>query len=104
MTTENNILTTTADVATVADTARRIKEELHRAIIGKDKFIETLFICLLAEGHILVEGNPGLAKTTTTKLFAQTLGCTFNRQQFTADLLPSATVSYTHLTLPTIYS
>jgi MoxR-like ATPase len=89
MTTENNILTTTADVATVADTARRIKEELHRAIIGKDKFIETLFICLLAEGHILVEGNPGLAKTTTTKLFAQTLGCTFNRQQFTADLLPS---------------
>ncbi len=58
-------------------------------IVGKDELIETLFVCLLAEGHILVEGNPGLAKTTTTKLFAQTLGCTFNRQQFTADLLPS---------------
>ena len=72
----------------VADTAQRIKDELHRVIVGKDKLIETLFMCLLAEGHILVEGNPGLAKTTTTKLFAQTLGCTFNRQQFTPDLLP----------------
>ena len=72
----------------VADTAQRIKEELHQVIVGKDELIETLFSCLLAEGHILVEGNPGLAKTTITKLFAQTLGCTFNRQQFTPDLLP----------------
>jgi MoxR-like ATPase len=72
----------------VADTAQRIKDELHRVIVGKDELIETLFSCLLGEGHILVEGNPGLAKTTVTKLFAQTLGCTFNRQQFTPDLLP----------------
>ncbi len=72
----------------VADTAQRIKDELHRVIVGKDELIEKLFSCLLAEGHILVEGNPGLAKTTITKLFAQTLGCTFNRQQFTPDLLP----------------
>ena len=67
----------------------QIKEELHRVIVGKDELIETLFLSLLAEGHILIEGNPGLAKTTTTKLFAQTLGCTFNRQQFTPDMLPS---------------
>jgi len=72
----------------VADTAQRITDELHRVIVGKDELIETLFSCLLAEGHILVEGNPGLAKTTITKLFAHTLGCTFNRQQFTPDLLP----------------
>jgi MoxR-like ATPase len=77
------------DFEMVADTAQRIKDELHRAIVGKDELIETLFLCLLAEGHILLEGNPGLAKTTITKLFAQTLGCSFNRQQFTADLLPS---------------
>jgi MoxR-like ATPase len=77
------------DIGMVADTARRIKDELHRVIVGKDELIETLFSCLLAEGHILVEGNPGLAKTTITKLFAQTLGCTFNRQQFTPDLLPA---------------
>jgi MoxR-like ATPase len=77
------------DIGIVADTARRIKEELHNVIVGKDELIETLFMCLLAEGHILIEGNPGLAKTTTTKLFAHTLGCTFNRQQFTPDMLPS---------------
>ncbi len=72
----------------VADTAQRIKDELHRVIVGKDELIEMLFSCLLAEGHILLEGNPGIAKTTITKLFAQSLGCSFNRQQFTSDLLP----------------
>jgi MoxR-like ATPase len=82
-------VTAPLDIGMVADTAQRIKDELHRVIVGKDELIETLFSCLLAEGHILVEGNPGLAKTTITKLFAQTLGCTFNRQQFTPDLLPA---------------
>lgn len=86
---EDGSLPSAPDIALIADTAQRIKDELHRVIIGKDELIERLFMCLLAEGHILVEGNPGLAKTTTTKLFARTLGCTFNRQQFTPDLLPS---------------
>jgi len=84
-----NGVTVPLDIGMVADTAQRIKDELHRVIVGKDELIETLFSCLLAEGHILVEGNPGLAKTTITKLFAQTLGCTFNRQQFTPDMLPT---------------
>jgi len=66
-----------------------VSSPIQKVIIGKDELIETLFVCLLAEGHILVEGNPGVAKTTATKLFAQTLGCSFNRQQFTPDLLPS---------------
>ena len=91
MTTESDVngFTVPLDIDMVADTAHRIKDELHRVIVGKDELIETLFSCLLAEGHILVEGNPGLAKTTITKLFAQTLGCTFNRQQFTPALLPA---------------
>ena len=79
----------TPDVDIVAEAARKITEQLHRVIVGKDELIEMLFLSLLAEGHILIEGNPGLAKTTATKLFAQTLGCTFNRQQFTPDVLPS---------------
>ena len=79
----------TLNVDAVRDTAQHIKHELQKVIVGKDELIETLFVCLLAEGHILVEGNPGVAKTTATKLFAQTLGCSFNRQQFTPDLLPS---------------
>jgi len=91
MTTEsdNEDLTGASDVGVVAETAQRIREQLHQVIIGKDDLIDTLFLALLAEGHILIEGNPGLAKTTATKLFAQTLGCTFNRQQFTPDMLPS---------------
>lgn len=91
MTSESDLngVTVPLDIGMVADTAQRIKDELHRVIVGKDELIETLFSCLLAEGHILVEGNPGLAKTTITKLFAQTLGCTFNRQQFTPDMLPT---------------
>ncbi len=86
---EANRTESTPDIDVVVETARNIKDELHRVIVGKDDLIEMLFLSLLAEGHILVEGNPGLAKTTATKLFAQTLGCTFNRQQFTPDMLPS---------------
>jgi len=82
-------LTSAANIDVVAETAQRIKEQLHQVIVGKDDLIDMLFLSLLAEGHILIEGNPGLAKTTATKLFAQTLGCTFNRQQFTPDMLPS---------------
>ena len=91
MTTEsdNEDVTSAANIDVVTETARRIKEQLHQVIVGKDDLIDMLFLSLLAEGHILIEGNPGLAKTTATKLFAQTLGCTFNRQQFTPDMLPS---------------
>lgn len=76
-------------VILVRNTARRITQELGRYVIGKDDLVEALLLCLLAEGHILLVGNPGIAKTTTAKLFAQTLGCVFNRQQFTPDVLAS---------------
>lgn len=80
---------TSDDARLVKDTARRVRDELHRFIVGKDDLIEKLLICLLAEGHILLVGNPGVAKTTTAKLFAQSLGCAVNRQQFTPEVLPS---------------
>ena len=91
MTTESEhaSLQIASGIEAVADTAQRLKDELSRVIIGKDELVEMLFFSLLAEGHILLEGNPGIAKTMVTKLFAQTLGCTFNRQQFVPDLLPS---------------
>jgi MoxR-like ATPase len=80
---------TSPSIRLIADTAQRIMDEVHRFIVGKDDLIETLFICLLAEINLLVEGNPGIAKTTISKTFAHTLGCTFNRQQFTPDIMPS---------------
>ena len=66
-----------------------LKQELHKAVIGQEALIEGLLIGLLCDGHILVEGVPGLAKTTTINAFSKALGLDFKRIQFTPDLLPS---------------
>ncbi len=58
-------------------------------IAGQDTMLERVLVCLLADGHLLIEGVPGLAKTLTIKTTAQVLGGTFNRIQFTPDLMPS---------------
>jgi MoxR-like ATPase len=63
--------------------------ELKRVIVGQDAMLERLLVALLAGGHVLLEGVPGLAKTLTVKTLAQTLGGTFRRVQFTPDLVPS---------------
>ncbi len=67
----------------------KIKAELHKVIIGQDDFIELLIIALLADGHVLIEGVPGVAKTITAKLLAKTISSDFSRIQFTPDLMPS---------------
>ncbi len=66
-----------------------IKSQLSKIIIGQEEFIELLIVGLLANGHILIEGVPGIAKTITAKLFAKTLKTDFSRIQFTPDLMPS---------------
>ncbi len=66
-----------------------LKEEIAKAVIGQEAMIEGLLIGLLSNGHILIEGVPGLAKTTTIKALSQALGLDFKRIQFTPDLLPS---------------
>ena len=66
-----------------------IKTELAKVIIGQDNFIELLIVSLLVDGHVLIEGVPGIAKTITAKLFAKTLKTNFSRIQFTPDLMPS---------------
>jgi len=67
----------------------QLKQELSKAVIGQETMIEGLLIGLLCDGHILVEGVPGLAKTTTINAFSKALGLDFKRIQFTPDLLPS---------------
>ena len=67
----------------------KLKEELKKAIISQDEMIEALLIGLICEGHILIEGVPGLAKTSTISALAKVLGLKFKRVQFTPDLLPS---------------
>ncbi len=71
------------------DTVSTIKKELAKVIVGQESFIELLIISLLVDGHVLIEGVPGIAKTITAKLFAKTLQTGFSRIQFTPDLMPS---------------
>ncbi len=66
-----------------------IKKEVSKVVVGQEKMIDSLLIALLCDGHILIEGVPGLAKTTTVNALAQSLGLDFKRAQFTPDLLPS---------------
>lgn len=63
--------------------------EISRVVVGMSKVVEDLLIALLANGHVLLEGVPGVAKTTLSKTFARILGCQYQRVQFTPDLLPS---------------
>ncbi len=63
--------------------------ELKRVIVGQDAMLERLLVALLAGGHVLLEGVPGLAKTLTVKTLADVLGGSFRRVQFTPDLVPS---------------
>ena len=70
-------------------TVTKIKEEIGKVIIGQQKMIDLFIIAILTDGHVLVEGVPGIAKTLTAKLVAKTLSVDFSRIQFTPDLMPS---------------
>jgi MoxR-like ATPase len=76
-------------ITTVAERCRCIIETLKQVIVGKDEVLEHVLLGVLANGHILIEDYPGLAKTLIAHLCAQTLDLTFKRIQFTPDLLPS---------------
>ena len=77
------------DIARAAEVSRRVQEEIAKVYVGRESTVELLLIALLARGHVLLEGVPGIAKTTLVKAFARTLGCRFSRIQFTPDLLPA---------------
>src|SRR5262245_8036535 len=73
----------------VRDLRRRMQAELGRVVVGLEPVIDQLLVALLANGHVLLEGVPGVAKTTLSKSFARVLGGQYQRVQFTPDLLPS---------------
>lgn len=69
--------------------AEHIRGELHKVIVGQDHIIDQILVALLAEGNVLIEGVPGIAKTLLVKVLARILGCRFTRIQFTPDLMPA---------------
>lgn len=77
------------DLSELQESVASIKTEIAKIIIGQEEMVEQLIVALLANGHVLIEGVPGVAKTITAKLFAKTLDTNFSRIQFTPDLMPS---------------
>jgi MoxR-like ATPase len=67
----------------------RLLYEVKKVVVGQDHFLERVLVAILAQGHLLVEGVPGLAKTLTVKTLARTIRGTFRRIQFTPDLVPA---------------
>jgi MoxR-like ATPase len=78
-----------AELEQVASLSERVLDEIERAVIGKRDALELVLIAFLADGHVLLEDYPGLAKTMIARSFAQTIDLRFNRIQFTPDLMPS---------------
>ena len=85
---ENNFVTR-IDLSGVQNTAQAIKNEVGKYIVGQHEMLELLLIAIVADGHVLLEGVPGVAKTLTAKLLAKTIDSDFKRIQFTPDLMPS---------------
>lgn len=77
------------DVTQLNEAVARIKFEIGKVLVGQEKMIDLLLAALLAEGHVLIEGVPGVAKTLTAKLLAKCISVPFSRIQFTPDLMPS---------------
>ncbi|MFN9107558.1 MAG: AAA family ATPase, partial [Betaproteobacteria bacterium] len=78
-----------AEAHHVAATMERILYEVKKVVVGQDHFLERVLVATLAQGHLLVEGVPGLAKTLTVKTLAQAIHGSFRRIQFTPDLVPA---------------
>ncbi len=71
------------------DALQPVRDHIASRIIGQQRFVDSMLVCLLSDGHLLVEGMPGLAKTTAVKALAESIEGDFHRIQFTPDLLPS---------------
>lgn len=89
------------DLEALKSAVNTIKKELGKVIIGQEEFINLLIVALLADGHVLIEGVPGVAKTITAKLLSKTVNTNFSRIQFTPDLMPSDVLGTSVLNMKT---
>lgn len=77
------------DLNALNESIRKIREEIGKVIVGQEHMVDLLITCILADGHVLIEGVPGVAKTLTAKLLSKVISVNFSRIQFTPDLMPS---------------
>jgi MoxR-like ATPase len=78
-----------ADLTSLNQSVQKVREEIGKVIVGQKQMIDFLLAAILADGHVLIEGVPGVAKTLAAKLLARTIDVQFSRIQFTPDLMPS---------------
>ena len=86
------------EIENCAKTIRKLKKEISKIVIGQDKVIDGLIRGLICQGHVLLEGVPGIAKTLAIRALGQTSGCSVKRVQFTVDLLPTDIIGITSYT------
>ncbi len=86
---EEPIFQSRVDFTALNDQVKKIKDEIGKVIVGQETLVELLITAILADGHVLIEGVPGVAKTLTAKLIAKIISVDFSRLQFTPDLMPS---------------
>jgi len=86
---DQTLFETRGDFTELHDAVERVRAEIAKVVVGQHEMIDMILAALLADGHVLIEGVPGIAKTLTAKLVARTLSVGFSRIQFTPDLMPS---------------
>ncbi len=89
---EENVFEQRIDLSGLSKAAFEVRNQISKVIVGQHKMVDLLLIGLLSDGHILIEGVPGVAKTLTAKLMAKIIDVDFSRLQFTPDLMPSDVV------------
>src|ERR1700730_15623953 len=86
---EEQLFQLRTDLSSLQEAVENLKKEIGKVIVGQDQMIELLLAGLLADGHVLIEGVPAVAKTLTAKLLSRAISTGFSRIQFTPDLMPS---------------
>jgi MoxR-like ATPase len=86
---EENVFENRLDLRALNESIKKIREEVGRVLVGQEQMVDLIITAILADGHVLIEGVPGVAKTLTAKLVSKVIAVKFSRIQFTPDLMPS---------------
>src|SRR5215467_9170073 len=86
---EEQLFIQRTDLSALSEAVASIRNEIKKVIVGQDEMVKLIITALLADGHVLIEGVPGVAKTLSAKLVAKSVDASFSRIQFTPDLMPS---------------